>query len=302
MIARMETRLLEYFVTVADELSVTRAAERLFVAQSTVSAGLRSLEGELGVTLFERTTKSVRLLAAGEVLLPLARALVDDADELRRAATESGSGLRGRVRIGTFTGMQLLDLPAVLGRFRREHPLVDIQLVSSPVGSTGLADDLGHGRLDLAFLAVPAPPTLDAWPIATFDFVALVPEGHRLATRAAVSLADLAGEEWVDVLPGYGNRLQLDRALADRGLVRHLAAELPDLPSVAPWVAAGFGVAVVPDVISASGCARLPLSDPPPPWVVSLAVRRGAARRPLLAALAQVLRAPGNEEAPRAPA
>jgi len=244
----------------------------------------------------------VRLLAAGEVLLPLARALVDDAEELRRAATESGSGLRGRVRIGTFTGMQLLDLPAVLGRFRREHPLVDIQLVSSPVGSTGLADDLGHGRLDLAFLAVPAPPTLDAWPIATFDFVALVPEGHRLATRAAVSLADLAGEEWVDVLPGYGNRLQLDRALADRGLVRHLAAELPDLPSVAPWVAAGFGVAVVPDVISASGCARLPLSDPPPPWVVSLAVRRGAARRPLLAALAQVLRAPGNEEAPRAPA
>lgn len=299
MIGCMETRLLEYFVTVADELSVTRAAERLFVAQSTVSAGLRSLEGELGVALFERTTKSVRLLAAGEVLLPLARALIDDAEELRRAATESGSGLRGRVRIGTFTGMQLLDLPGVLGRFRREHPLVDIQLVSSPVGSTGLADDLGHGRLDLAFLAVPAPPTLDAWPIATFDFVALVPERHPLATRASVSLAQLAGEEWVDVLPGYGNRLQLDWALADRGLARHLAAELPDLPSVAPWVAAGFGVAVVPDVIEASGCARLPLSDPPPPWVVSLAVRRGASRRPLIAALAQVLRAPGDDEAPR---
>ncbi|MFB2555637.1 LysR family transcriptional regulator [Herbiconiux liangxiaofengii] len=292
----METRLLEYFVAVADELSVTRAAERLFVAQSTVSAGLRSLEGELGAALFERTTKTVRLLPAGEVLLPLARALIDDVEEVRRAASESRAGLRGRVRIGTFTALTVLDLPDMLGRFRRDHPLVDIQLVSSPVGSTGLIADLVHGRLDLALLALPAPPELDAWPVAEFPFVALVPEGHRLAAAPSVLLADLAGEEWVDVLPGYGNRVQLDRALADRGLTRRVAAEVADLPSVAPWVAAGFGVAVVPDVIEAPGCAVLPLGEVLPPWVVSLAVRRGAARRPLIGALTDALGAGASSE------
>lgn len=291
MIVPMETRLLEYFVVVADETNVTRAASRLHVAQSTVSAGLRSLEGELGVALLERTTKSVRLLPAGEVLLPLARALVDDVEALRRAAGQSRQGLRGRVRIGTFAGLTVLDLPGMLGRFRREHPLVDIQLISSPGGSTGLADDLVHGRLDLALLALPAPTELDAWAVAEFPFVALVPDGHPLAGRSSVRLTDLADEQWVDVLPGYGNRVQIDRAFAERGLNRRVAAEVADLPSLAPWVAAGFGVAVVPDVIEAPGCTVLPLGETLPPWVVSLAVRRGAQRHPLLAALTEALRA-----------
>jgi DNA-binding transcriptional LysR family regulator len=287
----METRLLEYFVTVADESSVTRASERLFVAQSTVSAGLRSLERELGVRLFERTTKTVQLLPPGETLLPLARALLDDLEGLRQVATESGSGLRGRVRIGTFAALQVLDLPVILAGFRREHPLVDIQLVASPTGSTGLLDDLVHGRLDLAFTAVPTPPDLDSWPLVEVEFVALLPEGHRLAGAAAVSLAELAADEWVDVLPGFGNRVQLDHALAERGIVRHIAAELADLPNVAPCVAAGFGVAVVPDMIDTTGCVRLPLAEPMAPWVLSLAVRHGADRRPQIRALVENVRA-----------
>ena len=320
----METRLLEYFVTVADELSVTRASERLFVAQSTVSAGLRSLEGELGVRLFERTTKTVRLLPAGEAMLPLAREMLDDLDALRRVGSESRQGLRGRVRIGTFAALQLLDLPGILGRFRRENPLVDIQLVGSTAGSTGLTDDLAHGRLDLAFTALPAASGLDTWPLARFEFVALVPLGHPLAARAAVaaagagpraggvgvdaggvaaraavapgavapgsgagsvSLAELAGEDWVDVLPGYGNRVQLEGALAERGIVRHISAELAELPSVAPCVAAGLGVAVVPNVVEAPGCAVLTLTDELAPWVVSLSARRGSGRRPQVKAL-----------------
>ncbi|MCS5717604.1 LysR family transcriptional regulator [Herbiconiux sp. CPCC 205763] len=287
----METRLLDYFVTVADEQSVTRASERLFVAQSTVSAGLRSLERELGVRLFERTTKTVQLLPPGEALLPLARALLDDLEGLRQVATETASGLRGRVRIGTFAALQVLDLPVILAGFRREHPLVDIQLVASPTGSTGLLDDLAHGRLDLAFTAVPTPPDLDSWPLVSVEFVALLPEGHRLAGNPSVSLAELAADEWVDVLPGFGNRVQLDQALAERGIVRHIAAELADLPNVAPCVAAGFGVAVVPDMIDTTGCVRVPLSEPMAPWVLSLAVRRGAERRPQIRALVENVRA-----------
>ncbi|WP_291049730.1 LysR family transcriptional regulator [Herbiconiux sp.] len=289
----METRLLEYFVAVADDLSVTRASERLFVAQSTVSAGLKSLEGELGVSLFERNTKTVRLLPPGEALLPLARALLDDVDGLRQMATEAGAGLRGRVRIGSFAVMHVLDLPAVLGRFRREHPLVDLQIASSPTGSTGLMDDLVHGRFDLAFSGLPVPPELESWPLAAFDFVVLLPPGHRLAVegRSSVALDDLAADDWVDVLPGFGNRVQLERMLAERGIRRHLSAELADLPSIGPCVAAGLGVAVVPDAIDTTGCVRLPLAVPVEPWVFSLAARRGASRWPHIRALVEQIRA-----------
>ncbi|GAA2243191.1 LysR family transcriptional regulator [Herbiconiux moechotypicola] len=286
----METRLLEYFVTVADERSVTRASERLFAAQSTVSAGLRSLETDLGVRLFERTSKSVRLLPAGETLLPLARALLDDLDGMRRVATESATGLRGRVRVGVFSALQVFDLPGALGRFRSRNPLVDVQLMASPTGSTGLLDDLAHGRLDLAFTAVPPPPELDSWPVARYEFVVLLAPGHRLAGAAAVSLEALAAEDWVDVLPGFGNRVQLDRALAERGIVRHIAAELADLPSVPLCVAAGLGVAVVPDAVDPGECVRLPLAEPMPPWVLSLAARHGADRRAHIRALLDELR------------
>ncbi len=284
----METRLLEYFVAVADERSVTAAAERSFAAQSTVSAGLQSLERDLGVRLVERTTKSVRLTAEGEALLPLARAILDELEELRRVAGEAEGGLRGRVRIGTFQALRVLDLPGILGAFRRTHPLVDIRLVTSPAGSSGLFDDLAHDRLDVAFTALPPAADLESWEIGTYDFLALVPPAHPLAARAPdgeVTLAELAASDWVDVLPGYGNRVQVDAALVRRGLTRRIAAEVVELPEVPACVAAGLGVAVIPDVVPTPGCVPLRLSDPMPPWRMSLSARRGALRRPHVRAL-----------------
>lgn len=290
MIRIMETRLLEYFVAVADELNVTRAAARLYAAQSTVSAGLRSLEADLGVTLFERSTKAVRLLPAGEELLPLARRVLDEVAVMREAAPESGAGFRGRVRIGTFAALQLLDLPGVLGRFRRNHPRVDLQLTVSPTGSTGLADDLTHGRLDLALTSLPTTSALESWPLASYPFVALLPPAHPLAGARSVSLAELADDDWVDLQPGFGNRVMVEHALADRGIVRHIAAELAELPAVGPCVAAGLGVAVVPDLVSSEGCVRMPLAEPIGPWVVSLTTRRGQKRRPVVVALIDEVR------------
>ncbi len=292
----METRLLEYFVAVADELNVTRAAARLYAAQSTVSAGLRSLESELGVTLFERSTKAVRLLPAGEELLPLARRVLDEVTVLREAAPESVAGFRGRVRIGTFAALQLLDLPGLLGRFRRRHPRVDLQLTVSPTGSTGLADDLVHGRLDLALTALPPSPAFDSWPLVSYPFVALLPRSHPLAGASSVSLAQLADDDWVDMQTGFGNRVAVERAFAELGIVRHIAAELAELPAVGPCVAAGLGVAVVPDLVVSDGCVRVPLTEPIGPWVVSLATRRGQSRRPVVAALVDEVRASMSAE------
>lgn len=287
----MDIRLLEYFVTVADERSVTCAAQRLYAAQSTVSAGLRSLEQELGVALLERTTRSISLTSAGEDLLASARSIIDGWASMRETAAESTAGVRGRLSIGTFTAMPLMDLPRVLGRFRRDFPLVDVHLTASPSGSTGLVDDVLQGRLDLAFTTVPPPAGLIAHELAQVPYVALVPEGHELAGVGAVDLATLAELPWVDVLPGYGNRVQVDRVLAQRGLSRRIVAEIEAMPSIPEYVAAGLGVAVIPEGVDSPGCMSLPIVDMPESWILSLVVGARAARRRHVDALRRAIAA-----------
>ncbi len=285
----MDTRLLEYFTAVAAELNVTEAANRLFVAQSTVSAGLRSLERELGVQLFARTTKSVRLTEAGEHLLPRAQEILDQVEALRVLAGQADGGLRGRLRLGIFVGLeQVGHLPSVLRDLRTRFPGVEVSLTASSSGSLGLSEDLNHGRLDAAFVAVPPPPELDTVELLSADYVAVLPPDHRLTARQSVSLADLAGEPWVEVPAGYGNRIQVEAALTSLGLGRQIAAEVPGLPAVPGYVAAGLGVAVIPKVVDFEGCAVRPLSEELPAWRLQIATRKGSSRRPVLQALVQL--------------
>jgi DNA-binding transcriptional LysR family regulator len=287
----METRLLEYFVAVAGELSVTEAARRVYAAQSTVSAGLRSLETELGVQLLQRTTQTVQLTAAGEELLTEARRILDAVERLHVLASETASGQRGRLTLGTFTGQDLVhDLPSALRAFRVSRPHVDLRLISSQRGSTGYADDLIRGRLDVAFFALTPPPELDVFELLEVPYVALVAQSHTFATDPTVSLARLAPEPWIDSPPGYGNRVGVENALAQRGLRRQVVAEIADVLAIPGYVATGMGVAVVPDIIDPVGCAKLALAEPIAPWTVTLATRPNATDRPAVAALIEVLR------------
>jgi DNA-binding transcriptional LysR family regulator len=287
----METRLLEYFVAVAGELSVTEAARRLYAAQSTVSAGLRSLETELGVKLLHRTTQTVRLTAAGEELLPDARGILAAVERLHVLASETASGHRGRLTLGTFTGQDLVhDLPSALRAFRVSRPHVDLRLISSQRGSTGYAEDLLRGRLDVAFFALSPPPELDVFKLLEVPYVALVAESHACADEGTVSLARLASEPWIDSPAGYGARVGVERALAERRLRRQVVAEIADVLAIPGYVATGMGVAVVPDIIDPVGCAKLALAEPIAPWSVSLATRPSATDRPAVAALIEALR------------
>ncbi len=287
----METRLLEYFVAVAGELSVTEAARRLYAAQSTVSAGLRSLETELGAQVLHRTTKTVELTPAGEDLLPEARRILDAVERLHTLASETASGHRGRLTLGTFTGQDLVhDLPSALRAFRVSRPNVDLRLVSSQRGSTGYAEDLIRGRLDVAFFALTPPPELDVFELLEVPYVALVAESHSLATGSTVSLERLASEPWIDSPPGYGGRVGVEHALAERRLRRQVVAEIADVPAIPVYVATGMGVAVVPDIIEPVGCVKLALAEPIAPWTVTLATRPNATDRPAVAGLIAELR------------
>lgn len=286
----METRLLEYFVAVASELSVTEAARRLYAAQSTVSAGLRSLETELGVQLLRRTTQTVQLTAAGEELLTDARRILDAVERLHVLGSETASGKRGRLTLGTFTGQDLVhDLPSALGVFRDTHPHIDLRLVSSQRGSSGYAEDLIRERLDVAFFSLPPPPELDVVELLQVPYVALVGRSHPLATDRMVSLERLTSEPWIDSPAGYGNRIGLEHALAQRRLRRQVVAEIADVLAIPRYVATGMGIAVVPDIIDPTGCVKLAIAEPISPWTVNLATRPNANQRPAVAALIDVL-------------
>jgi DNA-binding transcriptional LysR family regulator len=275
----VETRQLEYFVAVAEELSFTKAAQRLFAVQSTVSAAIKSLEAELGTTLFDRSTRKVALSVAGSAFLPEAKAAIEAVDRAMTVAQEAATGLRGSIRVGTMTNIAVIDLPGLLGAFHQRYPLVDIHVTVSTTGSTGMADDVRSGRLDVALLGLPDSDMtgLTTRRLASWRYVVLLPEGHSLARRAKVSLRDLIGESFVDTSAGFGNRISIDRAFDAIGAPRRVGVEVADMSSVPAYVRAGLGVAIIPDVRPdvEPGTVRLPLINPEMSWLMTIATPAG---------------------------
>jgi DNA-binding transcriptional LysR family regulator len=276
---RMDTRQLEYFVAVAEELNFTRAAARVFAVQSTVSAGIRALEKDLGTPLFARSTKQVALTPAGEIVLAEARLALEAVDRVHGSAAESSAGLRGRLRVGIFTNIGVIDLPALFGEFHALHPLVDLQVGASSSGSTGLADDVLRGRIDVAFMGLPERDLvgLSSLTLASTRFVAVLPDDHALAERPSVALGEIAHERFIDTPLGFGNRVVIERAFAEAGLARTVSTQVSDLSEVPRFVAARLGIAVVPlaTLAPAPGTVVVPL-DQLVPWTLSIVSRPNA--------------------------
>ena len=270
----MELRQLEHFVAAAEERHFTRAAQRLHIVQSGLSASIRALERELDAPLFVRSTRRVELTQAGRALLPEARRALAAA----RAATDAVAAvqglLRGSLAVGT---MQILppavDLLAVLGRFHADHPGVELRLRQAGTGT--LLDGVRDARLDLALVAPVGrpPPELTLRRLASDPLLVACAPGHPLAGRRQVALADLAGERFVDFQADWGLRMLLDRHFAAAGLDRSTALEVNDVPSLLELVAHGLGVALVPEVVARhpAEVRYLRLRPPAPRFEVAVA-------------------------------
>ena len=291
MIANVELRQLEHFVAVVEEGGFTRAAARLHVVQSAVSATIKALERELGAPLLDRSPRRVQLTDAGAALLPRARAALDAARDARDAVAEVRGGLRGTLRIGTMTSTRLLPLPALLGEFHRRHPGVLLRTVVAPSGSAGLVDALLERRLDLAFVSLPGahPPGLRLTALARSALDLVVPAGHPLAGRGSVALGELAGLDFIDSPAGYGTRAVADRAFAAAGVPRRVTIEVPDIATGVDHVRHGLGIALLPRFVldDTAGTAVLAVAGADLEWPLSLAVPAdralGAAARALVA-------------------
>ncbi|TQM82190.1 LysR family transcriptional regulator [Saccharothrix saharensis] len=241
----MELRQLEYFVAVAEECHFTRAARRMHVAQSGLSASIRALEVELGAPLFVRSTRQVELTQAGRALLVEARRVLGTIDAARDAVAAVQGLLRGTLAVGSVQCLHAVHLPAVLARFHELHPGVELRLRQA--GSGELVDLVRAGRLDLAF--VTAGRAVEDLKVSTLSSEPLVlacaPE-LPFAERESVRLAELAGQPFVDFNRDWGTRDDVDRALATAGVDRKVAVEVNDVHSLLDFVGFGLGVALVP--------------------------------------------------------
>lgn len=268
----VDTRHLEFFVAVAEELNFTRAARRVQAAQSTVSAGIAALERQLGGALFERSTRAVTLSDLGERSLPIAREVMAGVRRLGEQGAQTRAGVRGRLRVGVITNLAWLQLPSLVASYQRDNPFVDVRMAVSPRGSSGLVADLRRGRLDAALVGLRRDRAagLDLVRLTRQPYVALLPLGHRLATRTEVRLVDLMAEPFIDLPGGFGTRDQLDELARGE---RRVAVEVPDLGTVPAYVRAGLGVAVVPvPVPDAAQLSVVPVKGVPP-WELYLATR-----------------------------
>jgi DNA-binding transcriptional LysR family regulator len=258
----MELRHLEHFIAVAEEHSFTRAARRLHIVQSALSVSIRSLERELDVQLFERTTREVKVTDAGRVLLPEARRTLSAAASARAAVLDARSGLRGTLRLGMMQVISVMDVGALIARFHRERPLVEILPRTAPGGSAALISGVRRGTLDAAFVAVSDPdqPGLTARTLASEPVLLACLPDHRLAGRAAVSVSELADEPFVDFTPGWGTRTVSDQLFARAGVERSTGIEVADVSIHAALVRAGLGLAILPEsMIADAGLAGVPL-------------------------------------------
>jgi len=241
----MELRQLEYFVAVAEEQNFTRAAERVHISQSGVSAQIRALESELGAELFDRTGRIARLTPAGSAALRHARDALDSAEAVQEAVDDVNGLVRGRLDVGMITGCEVTPLFDALAAFHRDHPAIDIRLAEG--NSDQLVIDVRTGTLDIALVGVAGttPEALDAEVIVSEGLVAVVPADHPLAGRAGVDLAGLCAYDLVCLPPGTGIRAVLDRACTAAGLRPNPALQATAPRAVADLAARGLGVAVL---------------------------------------------------------
>jgi DNA-binding transcriptional LysR family regulator len=290
----MELRQLEYLVAVAEEASFTRAAERVHVAQSGVSAQIRRLERELGHELLDRSGRTVTLTAVGRSFVPYARTALAAVSGARVAVDDLAGLVRGQAAVGMVTACASLDLTDLLADFHRLHRGVEISLAEG--NSDQLVAGLRDGRLDLAWVGLAgAPPAgLETQVIVDDALVVAVPHDDPLAARGTIRLADLGERVLISLPRGTGVRTAFDDGCASIGFEPQVAFEASAPQIVADLASKGLGVAILPESVAAA-CSdtlrTIAVTRPRMRSRLELAWRAGGGSSPAARALVEHARA-----------
>jgi DNA-binding transcriptional LysR family regulator len=249
----MELRQLRYFAALAEDLHFGKAAARLGIAQPALSQQIKVLEGTFGTKLFLRTQRSVSLTAAGALILEEARQVLAQADRARAVALQAGRGELGVVEVGfvgsaTFSGV----LANAIFAYRQSWPQVDLRLHEMSIALQ--LRQLDEKKLDVGFVRSPLlqrPPGLVVQALSSEGMLLAIHESHPLADRPGLHIRDLADELFIvpSLHPGMGFYAHSVAVWREAGFQPRVAQKAPQFSTICSLVAAGLGVALVPESV-----------------------------------------------------
>jgi molybdate transport repressor ModE-like protein len=285
----MEIRQLRYFVAIAEEGSFTAAARRIHIAQQSLSEQIRTLELQLGAQLFERTPRGVELTGPGTVLLREARSVLARADRAVAAVKQAAKGQEGELRIGFISSVANYMIPVVVRALRERYPNLSVRTSDLPIAE--LVAGVREGSLDAGLSRPPLVDDLETEEILREPVAAVLPDGHPLAGRALLTLADLAEERWVltnrNSWPPWHRKYDADFARA--GYQPRVVERGTSPQNLLALVAAGVGVTRLPmssRSLRHGGVTFVPLQDDDAAVVL---VTHPDASNPALSSLREIL-------------
>jgi LysR family hydrogen peroxide-inducible transcriptional activator len=296
-IGGMNLRDLKYVIAVAEAHHFGKAAERCFVSQPTLSGQIRKLEEELGVTLFERTNRSVEITPVGEAIVAHARQMMDEAEAIELLAKAQQDPLAGPLRVGAIPTLSPYLMPLILAPLKKQYP--QMQLVLYEELTDTLLGRLHDHEIDAALLATPVEGDLEVLPLFDEPFWVAYPRKHAFYAREKITLKDLRSENLLLLAEGHC----LARQAMDVCHIseREANGEMADLRAASletliQMVGAGYGVTLVPALAmrgswtTGSGVVAQPLSIRDALRRISLVFRRSFPRRKALDAFADIIR------------
>lgn len=291
----MDLRHLRYFIAVAEEENIGRAAARLHISQPPLTRQIQQLEEELGVRLFNRTAKGMELTQAGELFLAEARNIRAVVEQATERTQRAGQGKLGRLDIGIFGSGILGTIPRLLLAFRTDYP--EVKTVLHTMTKAEQIEALRQRRITVGFNRMLAPlPDLATELVATERLLLAVNESHPLARQETVTLRMLAGHPLV-LFPTGARPNFIDKVLRlceEAGFVPEVSQEVGDVLTGVALVAGGFGICLVPQsvtVLTLPGVVFRPLDDAPENARIDLScLYRADDQSPLLSAFLETVR------------
>ncbi|RJE90098.1 LysR family transcriptional regulator [Paenibacillus sp. 1011MAR3C5] len=249
----MELRQLNYVIQIANEKNFSRAADKLHIAQPSLSQQLSKLEQELGVLLFRRTTNSVELTQAGKVFVEKSQTILDTVEQLKQEMDDMAQMRRGRLVVGTLpiTGSHVL--PLVLPAFGAQYPQIEVVLVEETTAK--LEQLTASGGTDLSLLSLPLiDSSLTYEPYLEEEIWLAVPPQHKLVSRQEpIEISELSAEPFIGLKRGQGFR-QITVELCEAvGFTPQIVFESSNIETVQSLVAGGMGIAFVPRMLTRTG-------------------------------------------------
>lgn len=279
----VELRQLLYAVTIAEEKSFSKAAEKLHLAQPSLSQQIAKLEKELDVILFERSTSSIRLTDAGERFFTSALRILDGVEQLRKEMQDVAALTKGGLTLGSLPMTGAHILPLLLPEFAKRYPGIDVRLIEEATRS--LEQLTARGTAEMSLLTLPVQDANLEWEELLDEEICLaVPPTHELAGRREVKMRELDEEPFIMLKKGQGFRQVVERWCMEAGFAPRIVFESSNIETVQSLVAAGMGVAFVPRLLAhkyprnRTGPAYVRLTEPRPYRTLVLAFRRGRYR------------------------